>query len=292
MHRRSVVAAALLLVAALAGCTAQTPPRGAPTASVGDPTVVQNIAYVPNAKHDQRLDACIPKGVSKPRPAIVVVHGGSFESGDKATQGLRYICTKLAKSGYDAFSINYRLLPAHPYPAALHDLQSAIRWIRAPAQVKRFDLDPTRVGAFGESAGAVLVTENGTQGSGSLATGTRTRAVVAVSTAPSFELSTSGVSPDAVRLALGYLGCTSLADCPDAAKASAITAVDASDPPFLLATSTHDFIPVAGSREFAAALQRVHVPVELDVAQGSGHGLQLVTPALAARIMAFYAAHL
>lgn len=294
IRRLPAAAAALLLLAALTGCTSQAAPTasGAPTPSVGDPKISADLSYVSGGTSAQTLDACIPRGASAPRPAVVVVHGGSFLTGDKATQGLRYICTRLAKAGYDAFSIDYRLLPGHPYPDALHDLQSAIRWIRSEKQVARFGLDPKRVGAFGESAGAVLVAENGTAGSGSLERGTRTKAVVSLSTAPNFQLDPASVSGDALKLALGYLGCTSLQACPAAKKASAIAAVDPSDPPFLLAASKGDWIPPQGSVQFAASLKKAGVPVQLDIEDGSGHGLQLVTPDLAQKILAFYAAHL
>lgn len=295
IRRLPTAAAALaLLLAALTGCTSQPAPAasGAPTPSVGEPRITTGLSYVPGGTSEQTLDACIPRGGSAPRPAVVVVHGGSFLSGDKATQGLRYICTRLARAGYDAFSIDYRLLPGSPYPAALHDLQAAIRWIRADAQVSRFGLDPKRIGAFGESAGAVLVAENGTAGSGSLDSGTRTRAVVSLSTAPNFQLDPSQVSGDALKLALGYLGCRSLKDCPAAKKASALAAVDPSDPPFLLAASKGDWIPPQGSVQFAGALKKAGIPVELDIEDGSGHGLQLVTPDLAKKVLAFYAEHL
>ena len=212
--------------------------------------------------------------------------------GAKDDPGARYICRRLAQAGYDAFSIDYRLLPDHPYPDALRDLQSAVEWLRRGPQVERFDLDPGRIGGFGESAGAVLVAEDGTAGSGSLSDGARLRAVVGLSTASTFQLPPSEVSGAALQLALQYLGCTSLTRCMNAKRASALAAVDGTDPPFLLAAAEGDWIPVGSTTAFAAALKQAGVPVQTRIEPGDGHGLQLVDGALMTQILRFYARYL
>ena len=71
----------------------------------------------------------------------------------------------LARSGFVAFSVDYRLFRAddnktgagkieNPWPAQLDDVQRAVRWIRANAA--KYQIDPNRIGAFGHSAGAHL----------------------------------------------------------------------------------------------------------------------------------------
>ena len=101
-----------------------------------------------------------------PRAAIVVVHGGSWRRGDKANLNWRAVCQWLATAGYVTVSINYRLAPAWSFPAQLDDVQDAVRWLRDPAVVDRYNIDPDRIGAFGGSAGGNLVSLLGTVGTG------------------------------------------------------------------------------------------------------------------------------
>jgi pectinesterase len=54
-----------------------------------------------------------------------------------------------------AAPVSYRLGPAGRFPSAIHDLKSAVRWLRANAS--RYGIDPTQVGAVGGSAGGHLV---------------------------------------------------------------------------------------------------------------------------------------
>src|SRR4030095_9891570 len=51
-------------------------------------------------------------------------------------------------------TVSYRLAPAHRFPAAVHDVKAAVRWLRANAE--RLGIDPARIGATGDSAGAHL----------------------------------------------------------------------------------------------------------------------------------------
>ena len=291
-------AVALLLGVLLVGTAIVSSPLGAraatsaPPPSTAAPRVLRDLQYVRDGSAAHRLDVCLPRGAAVARPAVVVVHGGAFIGGDKGTAGMRTVCARLARAGYVTFSVNYRLLPRSAFPDALRDLRSAVRWIRAPAQRARFHVDPERVGAFGESAGAVLVAENGTRGHASVQRGTRFRAVVGLSTATTFELDPSGLSSDARRTALAYLGCRSFSPCPAARRASALRFVDRSDPAFLLAASRDDWIPLRSTTAFAAALRRVHVPVGTVVVDGRAHGLQLLDDRLMRRVLRFYARHL
>ncbi len=61
---------------------------------------------------------------------------------------------QFALQGYVVVSINYRLAPKNPYPAALEDCQDAIQWIRLRAKEWNGDID--RLGIWGYSAGAQL----------------------------------------------------------------------------------------------------------------------------------------
>jgi pectinesterase len=78
-----------------------------------------------------RLDACVPDGKG-PFPAVILVHGGGWSSGDKTT-GVDPLFAPFSKSGLGWFSINYRHAPKHRYPASVDDVEAAIRWVKEHA---------------------------------------------------------------------------------------------------------------------------------------------------------------
>jgi acetyl esterase/lipase len=88
-----------------------------------------------------------------PRPGLVFFHGGGLVAGSIDTHDA--IARALASSGgCRVLSVQYRLAPEHPFPAALQDCQAALQYIAAnPA---RFHLDVARLGICGDSAGATL----------------------------------------------------------------------------------------------------------------------------------------
>jgi acetyl esterase/lipase len=106
------------------------------------------------------LDLAMPKARgSKPRPAIVVIHGGGWLEGDKSSfasreHGVSGNIVDFAQAGFVAVTVNYRLSGEAPFPAALEDCQCAVRWLRAHAA--DYHVDAGDVGAFGNSAGGNL----------------------------------------------------------------------------------------------------------------------------------------
>jgi acetyl esterase len=101
-----------------------------------------------------RLDAHIPEGVG-PFAAVILVHGGGWTVGDKRVSFIKPLFPTLDDSGFAWFSIDYRLAPKHPYPAAVEDVQDAIAFVKAHA--RDFRIDPNRIALMGESAGGHLV---------------------------------------------------------------------------------------------------------------------------------------
>jgi acetyl esterase len=91
-----------------------------------------------------------PDATEHPLPTVVFVHGGGFVIGDIETHDnqARAIC-----AGSDAVvvSIDYRLAPEAPWPAAVHDAQAAVRW--AADNVELLGGDPDRLAVAGDSAG-------------------------------------------------------------------------------------------------------------------------------------------
>ncbi len=123
--------------------------------------VQRDIAYRQGASKAWKLDLAFPKEVAKgkPRPVILVIHGGGWLEGDKSS----FVFTDrsspaniidLARLGFVAATINYRMSAEAPFPAALEDCKNAVRWLRAHAS--DYNLDPSQIGAYGNSAGGHL----------------------------------------------------------------------------------------------------------------------------------------
>jgi acetyl esterase len=278
----ALTAAALLL----GGCSAAPEPVPTPNSSAH---ATRDLRYATAGGQDLLLNACLPRS-DDTTPAVILVHGGGFESGNKDSGGMMQLCKKLAADGFAAFSIDYRLMPEHQYPAQVEDLRAAIEWLRKPAQVKRFEIDPARIGVFGSSAGAIIAASQGTAGSGDLAEGSRVGAVVALS--PAADLTESGLAlgrPSAteVKLILAYLGCRDVEDCPDARAASPLYGVDPSDPPFFIAVSEREIVPEQQAAALSEALTAASVPVTFEVKTGSRHALALLDESMLAAVLEF-----
>lgn len=115
-------------------------------------TVENDLEYAnPDGQHLQ-LNLARPSTGEGPFPAVVCIHGGGFRAGTR--QSYDSLIRKLAQNGYVAATVTYRLAPKYPFPAAVHDVKAAVRWLRANA--KRYHVDPDRIGATGGSAGGHL----------------------------------------------------------------------------------------------------------------------------------------
>jgi acetyl esterase len=101
------------------------------------------------------LDAWAPEGPG-PFPAVIAVHGGGWEAGDKVTY-ITPALEALARGGFAWFSIDYRLTPYYRHTNQLDDLRRAIRFVRYNA--RRFKIDPKRIALLGESASGQMVTQ-------------------------------------------------------------------------------------------------------------------------------------
>jgi len=238
------------------------------------------------------LDVCVPDGRSHvARPAILAVHGGHWAFGNKTKGEFRPICEWLASAGYVAASLDYRLSPKYQYPDAIEDVDRAVEWLREPAQVRRFEIDPTKIGILGGSAGGNLASLVGTEGMGSLTSGHRVAAVVDLS-GPADLTSKGAEKPILAPAILSYLGCSSLKTCPQARDASPIYHVDASDPPFFVANSTDELIPLSQSTNFVAALRRAGVSVQFVEVKGDAHAVKVLDSSMRNRIIDFFRATL
>lgn len=121
----------------------------------------RNISYCKVGERSLLLDAFYPKAKSKKRrPAIMIIHGGGWRTGSR-TQHYP-LAQKLASLGYVCFTPEYRLSTEALYPAAVHDLKSALRWMKANA--KQYCIDTSKIAVMGFSAGGELAAFMGTTG--------------------------------------------------------------------------------------------------------------------------------
>ena len=246
-----------------------------------------NLDYVGQANPAQTLDLYLPSG-NGPFPLMVFIHGGGWMTGDKGNGDS--FPTDLNPRGIAVASINYRLSGEAIFPAQIQDCKAAIRFLRANAA--KYKIDPARIGAIGDSAGAHLASLVGTSANVTLwdtpvmpNASVSSRVVTVVDMAgptnllvedPSFPPTcppgTAVVSQPGSPAAL-FLGCPTIGACPDlVAEVNPITYLTADDPPFLILQGTNDctVAPDEG-RLLAEALTRLGKQAVYRVMPGVGH---------------------
>lgn len=278
------------LALTLSACSSSSEPTARLDPGPGNVLVEEGLTYWSDDQSELKLDACVPTDVEEPVPAVLIVHGGGFTEGARDSSGLRTLCELTAEQGAAAFSVDYRLAPEFTYPAQVDDLANAVQWLREPAQVEEFGIDPARIGAIGSSAGAIIAQSLATRGEGPLDTGARLGAVASLSGVS--VLSPEGLelgqpSEQAADLVLNYLGCTSVTDCPQSVPASPITGVDPSDPPMLLVNGTGELVPEEQPEALATALEDAGVPAELLIVDAPSHGITLLNSDVRRAVLAF-----
>ncbi|HUA16506.1 MAG TPA: alpha/beta hydrolase [Verrucomicrobiae bacterium] len=236
-----------------------------PDATMGDVTVDEDVPYEAVNGTTLHLDVYEPAergGVT--RRAVILIHGGGWSSFDKST--MRGMGNFLARAGYVAFSVDYRLFQepaANRWPAQLDDVQHAVRWVRANAA--KYAVDPNRIGAFGHSAGAQLASLLGmedTQHNSDPALAkysSKVQAVVDVSGPADF---TTERDPESMSFMTNFLGVDYSRHPEIWREASPAFHVSKQDAPFLIVHGTEDQnVPIAQAQELYEKLQAAGVPV-------------------------------
>lgn len=226
--------------------------------------VTRDVQYGKAAGERLLLDVYDPGGGGL-RPGLVAVHGGRWARGDKSGMPAELF----AKRGHVVFAPNYRLAPDHPYPAAVHDVETAVRWVRAHADEYR--LDPGRIWALGGSAGGHLVAMLATRAQGDA------RIRVAVSYSGPMDLELLADSREELEQAVTtFLGCKRWdGNCRAIARtASPITYVDPGDVPLYVAHGANERIPFNQASAMAKVLAEEGVTHRLHKVPGDRHSLQ------------------
>lgn len=119
---------------------------------------IKNITYVRYGKRVLQLDLYLPESApSHTKPGIVFVHGGGWRAGYRTN--FTPMAIDMAERGYVAATISYRLSPEAQYPAAIHDVKAAVRWLRNNA--KKYGVNPDQIAVIGGSAGGQIASLTG-----------------------------------------------------------------------------------------------------------------------------------
>jgi acetyl esterase/lipase len=235
----------------------------------------RNLTYPTPAGPEEQLNVYLPKGPVPPggRPVLIAIHGGGWRKLNKDGYGNR-IASAFGPQGYVVVAPNYELsAPGRPsWPVNLEDLQSVVGWVRT--HTGELGINPNRVAAIGESAGANLAALLGTEPGPSdpSSVSTEVNAVIAFST-PTNLAALPAESFWAGRAAAQFLGGTPQQIPANYVAASPIDHVATNDPPMLLVHGLQDpLIPVSQSEAMAATLTAAGVRNELILVPG-GHDL-------------------
>jgi len=260
-------------------------------------TFERDIEYAnPDNQHLQ-LNLAQPKNANGAMPAVLCIHGGGFRAGKR--EGYDALCLKLAERGFVAATTSYRLAPRYQFPAAVHDVKSAVRWLRANAA--KYQIDPARIGVTGGSAGGHLAQFLGVtagvkefEGDGGHADQSSSVACVVNFYGPSDFTKSYGKSVDAAEVLPLWLG----GDVETARlrhiQASPLNWVTPSAAPTLILHGTDDkYVAYEQGVWMRDRLQACGVEVELLTLEGAGHGFKGADAEKAEQAMfAFFEKHL
>jgi acetyl esterase/lipase len=129
-------------------------PTAMPIDSAKLGTIESNVTYCTMNGTPVKMDIYYPKTANGQWPLAMIVHGGAWVTGDKATSASLAIQPGLTDIGFLVVSIDYRLAPAFPWPSMIEDAKCAVRFLRAHSA--DYNLDPNRIGAVGDSVGAQI----------------------------------------------------------------------------------------------------------------------------------------
>lgn len=240
---------------------------------MGDITVSKDVVYGDAGNRPLKLDLYQPDPATRRATALIMVHGGGWIGGSKAM--LEEHARQLARDGFTVFAPEYRLTGEAVWPAQIHDVKRAIRWVRSRAGAYGFD--PDRIALEGHSAGAHLVL---------LAAGTAddarfdppdadvsipAHAAAVVAVYPPVLLYRGEGRPSGGNRASALKG----ADVSDeaAALASPINHIGPDFPPVMLLHGDADkLVPVSASLRFQEALRARGLRVDSHIFAGLPHG--------------------
>ena len=246
-------------------------------------TVVSDVPYCKGGGQELLMDVFVPKrAIRRPTPAILWIHGGGWERGDKNGNSGAQL---LAAAGFVTASLFYRLSGDWPFPADIEDCKCAIRFLRANAQA--YGIDPERIGVAGASAGGHLAElvatagpDAGLEGDGGWpGISSRVQAASAYYGVSDFTVGAMQFQHHTGKVVLKLFRGTE-SEKPDLyRRASPIYFVSRDSPPLLLVHGEQDdLVPFDQSVRMAEAYRRLRLAVEFVGVKNAGHDFEQVGP--------------
>ena len=231
----------------------------------------------PDDQHLQ-LNLARPKEATGPLPVVLCIHGGGFRAGHR--DGNNALCLKLAQRGFVAATVSYRLAPKYQFPAAVHDVKAAVRWLRANAA--KYQIDPARIGVTGDSAGGHLAQFLGVtagvkefEGDGGNLDQSSSVTCVVNRYGPSDFTKSYAKSVDAAEVLPLFLGGDLKTALPRHIQSSPLNWVTPDAAPTLILHGTEDkYVAYEQGVWMRDRLQACGVEVELVTFEGAGHGFK------------------
>jgi acetyl esterase/lipase len=216
-----------------------------PVARAADPgfTVEKDVAFLA-ADRTERLDVYLPAAAGgELRPGFVWIHGGGWTGGTKNEARAANVCGTLARAGYVAVSVDYRLGDG-AWPTLLFDCKNAVRFLRA--QATRYRIDPARIAVGGGSAGGHLALMVAlTAGQPGLEPEGAATPYPGLSSAVACGVNLYGITNILTRRQVAADGTPGELRPPEDAHLRVFSARDAADPVFRLASPVHHLSPAS-----------------------------------------------
>lgn len=216
------------------------------------------------------------------RPVILFIHGGAWMFGSRTHGGPAFedgFFERLVLAGFAVASVDYRLSGEAIFPAQLHDVKAAVRWLRRHAS--EHGLDGRRIVAWGESAGAHLAALLGLTGADLDGAEESSEVAAVIAWYGPADLTTmqaqmppgASVEHETPESPEGRLIGGRISELHDAAiAASPIGHVRPGAPPFQIKHGVDDrIVPCAQSEQLAAALRTAGVSVDTEWIEGADH---------------------
>jgi acetyl esterase/lipase len=237
---------------------------------------ILGIGYGAAGGRTLKLDLYLPRTRSERTPAILFLHGGAWKTGTRGQ--MKYYCLRFAERGYVTATATYRLADEAPFPAAVHDVKCAVRWLRAHAA--KYQIDPNRIAVSGNSAGGHLALMVGYADDPSLeGTGGNAGVSSRVSAVVNFYGPTDLTTDFAKRQGVveAFLGGKKFDEAPEAFRmASPLFHLTADDPPTLIFHGTIDStVPVAQADKLAKRLEELQITCVYERYEGWPHVMDL-----------------
>jgi acetyl esterase/lipase len=229
---------------------------------------------------------------AKPTPVIIFVSGNGWRSIDRAA--LVPQLAPFAKAGYLVASIDYRIIGEATFPEPLIDVKTAVRFLRANA--KKYNLDPDKIGIWGNSAGGHLSAMAATTGDNKAFDndkwpGVSSTVQAAVLWYAPTDLTSLPNDPSYVESAHIGADVRNPANLDKVRKADPVTYVSDKTAPTLFVHGTEDkVVPLAQSERLYNAMLAAKVPATLIKVEGAGHSFGQVSsvPEVMSAVLAFF----